>query len=361
MNPDQQFNVYGLTRRQQGEVKLGFAETFKAPQIGVYGNHIVQYFGSDAFTKDFDPLFFFNYFYANLSLPEIERYLLRIEKLGHLPKKLLIIQITPPHADNGDFIVNWGTELPPDIILSGEKFGTGSDLTHAAQIYSLVAENWMGEILNYNTFLLGLISDSKAGRVFTPGECAARQRNWLEKLPFMLQGVLRSWSKGGFYCNPRTWGGAFRRDGSVPFPLQADGVTPLQVQDAPMSGDVGLQNSTRGLSSDDDERIVQHMLAINEIGERNGIKTVFLIPPVYEMPGRNSVVNKIFDRALLRVPHLEVIDHRGLAPDPSFFLDQIHPSPKYYKFLVKELRKRRLMESAAEQSLFEKNSPAISE
>src|SRR5262249_61908885 len=42
------FNVYGLTRRQEGSVKLGFAEAYPAPEIGLDGNHIAAYFAADA-------------------------------------------------------------------------------------------------------------------------------------------------------------------------------------------------------------------------------------------------------------------------------------------------------------------------
>src|SRR5215470_4872799 len=87
LKPGEIFNVYGLTRRQEGSVKLGFAEAYPAPEIGLYGNHIAAFFGADAFGRPEDAEFFFNYYYANLSLSEIRRYLLRIAQLGHLPKK----------------------------------------------------------------------------------------------------------------------------------------------------------------------------------------------------------------------------------------------------------------------------------
>jgi hypothetical protein len=36
-----------LTRRQEGSVKVGFAEGYDPPEIGLYANHIFQFFGSD--------------------------------------------------------------------------------------------------------------------------------------------------------------------------------------------------------------------------------------------------------------------------------------------------------------------------
>src|SRR5215475_3302633 len=98
MKPGEIFNVYGLTRRQEGSIKLGFAEAYPAPEIGLYGNHIAEYFGADAFDRPEEAEYFFNYSYANLSLPEIHRYLVHIERKGHLPSKLILVQITPPNA-----------------------------------------------------------------------------------------------------------------------------------------------------------------------------------------------------------------------------------------------------------------------
>src|SRR5215510_8531269 len=157
MQPGQIFNVYGLTRRQEGSVKLGFAEAYPAPEIGAYGNHIIAFFGADAFGRPEQAEYFFNYYYANLSLPEIRRYLLRVAQLNHLPKKLILVQITPPNADNGGAIVDRGNELPPDIFLSSIKDDERSDriLPIVALSWELVS-NWLHETLNYNTVIMSL-------------------------------------------------------------------------------------------------------------------------------------------------------------------------------------------------------------
>src|SRR5882724_3293715 len=155
MKPNDIFNVYGLTRRQEGSVKLGFAEAYPAPEIGLYGNHIAAFFGADAFGRPQDAEYFFNYFYPNLSLPEIHRYLQRVEQAGHLPKKLILIQITPPNADNGRFIINLGNERPPSVLLSdiAQTKLSANLLLIAANLWELV-RNWLHEVLNYNTFIL---------------------------------------------------------------------------------------------------------------------------------------------------------------------------------------------------------------
>src|SRR5437879_5846258 len=40
-----------ITRRQEAELKVGYAEHFQPSVIGLFGNHQVQYFDSDAFAS----------------------------------------------------------------------------------------------------------------------------------------------------------------------------------------------------------------------------------------------------------------------------------------------------------------------
>ena len=86
------------------------------------------------------------------------------------------------------------------------------------------------------------------------------------------------------------------------------------------------------------------MRAIDAIGARHGIQVVFIVLPVYEADRHDSVVNRIFDRALALAPDAIVIDHRSMRSDPSLFGVPIHASPRYYRLLVEELRRRGFLE-----------------
>jgi hypothetical protein len=327
MKQDEIFNVYGLTRRQEGAVKLGFAETYRSPEIGVYGNHIVAYFGADAFDRPEDAEYFFNYFYANLSLPEIHRYLLHVARIGHLPKKLILIQITPPNADNGRFIINLGSELPPAVLLSG-KLST-NPLPTAAAAWELV-DNWLHEVLNYNTFILSLAQRGDyADRTVSPSTCHDEISEWLRRLPTSLVMAIGVSVRSRVFCQRRLWGGAIRRDGSNSEP---DEKLIVQNEDP-------LRESERGLRAGDEHEIARQMWAINAVGARLGIKVVFLVPPVFETDRHNSIVNQILDRALAIVPELAIIDHRNVHSNPSLFKTGIHPSALYYRTVVEELRR----------------------
>lgn len=333
MQPGQIFNVYGLTRRQEGSVKLGFAEAYPAPEIGAYGNHIIAFFGADAFGRPDDAEYFFNYYYANLSLPEIRRYLQRVARLNHLPKKLILVQITPPNADNGGAIIDRGNELPPDVVLSGRESNGDSDglLPLMALSWEFVS-NWLHEILNYNTVIMGLSQHSGyEERTLSPANCHDSPSAWLSRLPTMLQSRLGTY--GGLRCVPHLWLGALHRDGSQLVPEAEDHMPLVQNENA-------LKEADRALRTGDEQEIAHEMRAIDAIGRSHGVKVVFIVPPVYETDRHDSVVNRILGRALALVPDVAVVDHRDLHNNPLLFEGGIHASPQYYRILAEELRRR---------------------
>src|SRR5262249_54084476 len=156
----------------------------------LYGNHIFEAFGAEAFGRPEQPGYFFNYSFANLSLPEIHRYLRHVEKLGHLPTKLILVQITPPNADNGQFVINWGNELPPDVLLSDlQRKSFARTALQLAIIGWEILNNWLHEILNYNTFILGLIQGNDKDRLVGPELCQGLSLNWHPHLPVALRDI----------------------------------------------------------------------------------------------------------------------------------------------------------------------------
>jgi hypothetical protein len=313
MEPDQIFVAHGLTRRQDGSLKLGFAESYPRPEIGAYGNHVINHLSSEAFGHAPDPAFFFNYAFANLALPELEAYLSHIEKLGHLPSRLALVQVTSPNTDNGNFIVNWGHELPPDIVL--ERLMGQGDFAAAAGLAWQVVRSELNEVLNYNTAILSLVQGGPDHRVVGEAACREASPEWLERVPVVLRGAIGPIAGRSFYCLPQNRWYAYRRDGSMP-QLQ-----PGETPPPPIQNEEPLKDSDRGLNAGDEARIASHLRAIDAIGRRSGIKMVFLVPPVYETDRHDSLVNRIFDRGLALAPEVAVIDHRQLHSDPALFHD----------------------------------------
>jgi hypothetical protein len=340
LKPGESFNAQGLTRRQDGSLKLGFAESYPAPEIGAYGNHVIGHFGSDAFGRAPDPAYFFNYGYANLALPELNAFLRHLERLGRLPRRLAIVQITAPNNDNGRYIVDWGNELPPDVVLEGLRGGSFGYLGQAAVAAARLFVNELHEVLNYNTAMLSLVQGGPEHRVVSAAACAGGAPAWLLRLPSALRGVVGPRLGRAFYCLPHYWWYGYRRDGSntAPVGAEGEGARPLVQNENP------LKRSERALKAGDERTIAHYLRAIDAIGRRNGVRIVFMVPPVYETDRRDSVVNQVFDRALALVPEIAVLDHRGLGSDPTLFSDYNHPGPKYYRMVVDELRRRGFLE-----------------
>ena len=347
MQSDEYFDLVGLTRRQEGSVKLGFAEHFPPPEIGAFGNHCIMHFAASAFGNSIRPGSFFNYFYANLSLPEIYYYLRHIENLHRLPTKLMIVAITAPNADNGGFIINHGNELPPDILLSelrGEAVErTRSIATNSKQFASIawqLVENWLHETLNYNTFVLGLLQNGQTSRIAGPAICQAARAGrshpaWLDRLPDRLRVFLATTRFPEPSCNPKQLWQTYLADGSIHLPLES----------RPVIDDDPLDATSRQLRIGDDATIARYLADIDAIGRRNGVNVVFIVPPVYEIDRDQSVVNQILDRAIASSPNLMLLDGRAMHKDPRIFVSTRHPNGLYFRAVANALRQRGLLNS----------------
>jgi hypothetical protein len=339
MTVNQLFVVDGLTRRQEGSVKLGYAEAHEPPAIGLYGNHVFRYFSSDAFGHPGDVSYFFNYWFANLALPEIYRYLLHIERLGRLPKELILVQVTSPNMDNGSFIINFGYELPPDLLLiRSVDDRLLVSMVRAASFVWQVVENWLHETLNYNTFILSFAQGGYKERVVDPRVCQTTSGDsvlpvFLRFAPARLRDFFLQSTRQ--YCQKANWWAAFRRDGSN---------DPRYSGKKLIKNEEPLRNSERGLTAGDEYYIANQMRAIAAIGRRHNIRVVFVVPPAFESNRDDSIVNQIFNKALALTSGLAIIDNRGMHSDPSLFVDYLHPSQKYFENLVFELRFRGLVQ-----------------
>ena len=347
MHYGEYFVDYGLTRRQDGALKIGFAESHAAPPIGAFGNHIIAFFGADAFGAPERGEFFFNYYYANLSLPEVLEMMTHIEAHGDLPSKLMIVQITPPNADNGNFIINHGNELPPDVVLHTQPGASlMSRTTGIADTAWRTIETNLHEVLNYNTLILGALQNEHTVRATGPYVCRTRTARpaapaWFAKLPWTVRKLLM-----GFLvtdrCENQAWDWTLRRDGSAYPPPRR--TAPLRLNED------ALAPADRGLKAGDEREIAKYLRAIDAIGQRHGAKVVFIVTPVYETDRHDSVVNQILNRSFALAPELTLIDDREMHPDPSMFINSLHVGPDYYRILVEKLRARGLLDGIGDPS-----------
>lgn len=336
-----------LTRRQAASIKLGYimGPHYRPPRIGVFGNHQIQYFSKNAFGSNPADGTFFNYFYANLALPEIRNYLSFLSAKNLLPSDLVIVQITTPNNDNGDHILRYGGHLTPEINLFP---GTDRSAWETAGQILAFANNEIERILNYETLILAG-ADSGQAEVLQLDRCARPAADApttaagetapppalgplvrmfhrvLDFVPKKFTNVVKDISEQS-RCSDVRVNDSFRPDGS------AHRVLPADVN----LNEYGVESRNAYLRDGDEKKIAALMMEIDRIVKRDGRKVVFLVPPIYESD-RPSLVNKIFSKALTLAKSVNVIDHRFLRLDSSYFWAFDHPRERYYRELVLQL------------------------
>ena len=97
-----------LSRSSVQDMKMAYIEGREKFELGIFGNHIIQYHTKDVLDEKKD---FFNFWYANISLTEVHHFLIYLDKINKLPNEILI-GITAANNDNGGSIIRYQGELP---------------------------------------------------------------------------------------------------------------------------------------------------------------------------------------------------------------------------------------------------------
>ena len=314
MKEDQRLSLMELDRKQKGSIKFGFLETSKPPLVGLFGNHQFQHFSRDAFGPDTPPGYFFNFWYANLGLPEIMHLLDHLAHIDKLPE-LVLVQITTPDNDNGRHIIDWGGELPDRYVNPSLLWNRGP---RAFTDWLLV------------DFLLGRINtDIDVNKLRSALSQLGGPRGKTALLQRLVSPSLCTEPSNNPYCSEPN---GYRDDGS--FSVQADH-PPLV-----LNGD--LEQRSPVLRPGDENEIARLLESIDRLVEAAGSRAIFIVPPVYETQ-RGLMADKIFDKALKMAQHITVVDDRGLRDDPNLFVIYDHPSPEYFRLLVQKLQTQNLL------------------
>ena len=358
---DQRLLVHGLTRQQGGGLKIGYIEAHEPPRVGLFGNHQLQYVRTDLFGDGYGRGDFFNFWFANLALPELHDTLLHLERIGKLPTETILIQMTTPNNDNGRYVIGYSGELPFDLMFN-HLSDPVTELSVSARAWETMLAK--GEALfahlKYRLDLFSIMSVPVSlnltgldQRVIKLSQCDDAAEHYKPaRIDGLLGAVLRVTppiirdpvvdrinQKGGGaaasaqrFCSNRNYiAGALRFDGA----RSAE----HRWNDKELKRDENpLKNWSVDLQRDDDAIVVRHVAGMAEIARRNGLKFALVIPPVFETE-RRSVVNEIANRALAQLPGVHVADGRGYRGDPEMFLNYDHPSDKYVRALSAELKK----------------------
>lgn len=326
LGPNQTLATFSLTRRQNGSVKLGYIEQEKLrPRLGIFGNHQIVPFGSAHMGLHMDNGSFFNYAFANLGLAEVRDQLFYLSQENLLPRDLIVVQITTPNNDNGNHIVKFGNELPPDIRQPAMKNYNLGFADWASAKY----EDYSSRIkthLNYANILIALFG-GKQHWVINPDDCARQKPApaWVRFIPGTIR-MTAGLFADDLICARKA--GALYRDGSA--------VPPKGGRGQWLDSGVIDKNKSK-LVEGDDAMVATYMRQIYDISRKAGAKVVFIILPLYESDTperRNSMINRIMDKALARVPEIQVIDHRRIFLGKKYFDNFDHPGNQYYEEIL---------------------------
>lgn len=330
MTPSERIATFMLTRRQAGSLKIGYMERYGVrPEIGLFGNHQIEIFSTQDFNRRAGDGLFFNYTFANLGLPEVRDLFFHFYERKLLPKKLAIVHITTPNNGNGGTIIDHGKELPLDIrwraMLHYEGVTPGLVLTSFQTFLSFLSSR-----INYANIMISAMGGNRLV-VVDPATCrnrvsAANMPSYVRYIPGSIR-MAADFYPDDLICDMLAR--SLRHDGSS---------TRREVYSQRKNEDE-VDNGSSKLSHGDDWIIANYMRQIADLGERAGIKVVFVILPLYESPERwESRVNKIMDYALDRVSRLNVVDHRRRKFTRNYFIDYDHPRSAYYsELLVREI------------------------
>lgn len=343
-----------LTRRQIASIKLGFLENSTPPAVGLFGNHVFQFFKLEDFGVS-ERRYFYNYWYANLSLSELRDLIAHAASIDKLPEKTILVQLTTPNNDNGLNVIGYRGELPFELISLRRVASFRDFLSQSEELFAgLFAELYFR--LAYSSVLIslnGVRNQTLASRILNEAECAHKrlanapplvlENKVLNRMPMRARFMLASaemmsayWH--GQFCNFERMKDSLRFDGSTN-PLYLGGEL---VRDENPLGAIDRNINQRVLRSGDEAEIASLLMQIDKIGRDAGRRVVFIIPPVYESE-RPSVVDAIFSRALRLTQNVTIIDHRHMRGDPANFVHYDHPSQVYFHRLVAELRAKGLI------------------
>lgn len=333
LKPNEAVIQFGVSRRDQVQLKLGYLDIGPVPRVGLFGNHQIKYFSNEAFGRQFDAKRFFNYWGAAATLEDSLKLLTVLEEKHRLPTDLLIVQITTPNNDNGGSILGRDFNMPL-FFKGGISRNFPWILFEKPELAVELANEVVLEINNAFNFITFLTGVTGGGTLFTQnlGDCASARatqppaRAWTRYLPSTIQ-VSLGINRASIACSAENLNNSLLADGSALHTVPEE----IKIDEFPTDG--------RGnLSWGDDRKIADVIQQIADLAVRNRRKIIFLVPPIYES-NRPSVVDRIFDSALAQLrPGIEIIDDRYAGRGRiDYFFAHDHPNNEYYKTVVARL------------------------
>ena len=271
LNANQRIILNGLSREQIGQLKISYLESGKIPDIGIFGNHQIQYWHRESFKKNGYIDKVFNFWFANLSITDFVYYLNWLEKKRILPKKAIIVQMTTPNNDNGQYIVGSSKELPLYIIKNTEDSEANVIFNKFEKLYLYpqIIYTWLKKTFDYTTLIIGLFSTDNSARILDISECKENSSNNISKyFPSLITKNLALFNNSKL-CKKENFKGTMMKDGSI---------DDTGYENAAKINQNPLNNSELYLNQGDSNILSKELNSLIRLAERNNLKILFLIP-----------------------------------------------------------------------------------
>ena len=310
----QLISTKGLSRSSVQSIKMAYIEGRKKVDLGLFGNHIIQYHTKDVLDPNTD---FFNFWYANLSLTEIHHLLIYLDNIDKLPEKILI-GITTPNNDNGGSIIRYRGELSSKYI-SGDK----------------IFKDLNNNITEFTSFILNHFSLKKFFKNIDYINLYQILYDFYQKKKIPLQVVEdRLIEIEDCRISKKI------NENKCFYSLRYDGTLSLEFSPSRslVKGGEIDDKSPIQLKKGDSKIIAYQIQSINNFLKEKNKKVIFFIPPVYE-GNKKTLADTLFDEGLKKVDNKKVIilDHRYLRNKKDYFVHFDHTNKQYFKFLINEI------------------------
>lgn len=319
-----------LSQRYRNDLKFRHIMKFGAPRAAVFGNHAIRRMRAKDLGASPGTDGFMNLYADHIGIPEVRDTLLYLEAKDRLPKELILVALHNPHTSSGYQIAQYIWELPLDLYLLYGDFRLTNRLRYT---WGLLAAE-VKDRLDWRNLLYELFSGPIFGCIPSYGtarlsETPADGSGTTLKKPSIVDGFVRLFDQRergdscfklqGYYHDGSY---ADHKDITEPANLKRQ-VGPWSTQQPPAGFEFELPALLR---------------QIHEIGERNGRKVAFFVPPAFE-GDRSSPRYVTLSNAIRAVEgKVTVLDHRRKYREKSFFQDYMHPNSLYFERLAEKLR-----------------------
>ena len=230
------------------------------------------------------------------------------------------------------YIVGSSKELPLYIIKNTEDSEANVIFNKFEKfyLYPQIIYTWLKKTFDYTTLIIGLFSTDNSARILDISDCKENSSNNISKyFPSLITKNLALFNNSKL-CKKENFKGTMMKDGSI---------DDTGYENAAKINQNPLNNSELYLNQGDSNILSKELNSLIRLAERNNLKILFLIPPVYEVE-RFSIANEIVDNAIKDVSEKFIIDNRRLYLSRDFFINYDHPSKKYFDKVSFEILKK---------------------